>query len=128
MRCEPRRRSSGDFFWSLRTGTSPAGLNHLLSIWFAVSLVVAIVVTVWVEIRRKQLVTLQLRARPMKLPDFLHQSELASWPVCYQPSAPMLMLQGSRGYSLNLANTLAHLGAAYLIGLIALFVMLPVGR
>jgi hypothetical protein len=40
----------------------------------------------------------------------------------------MLMLKGSHGYSLNLANTLTHLGAAYLIGLVALFVMLPVGR
>jgi hypothetical protein len=128
--CDANRAvaAAGILFWSFRTGTSPAGLNHLLSIWFAVWLVVAIVVTVSVEIRRKQLVTLQLRARPMKLPDFLHQSELASWPVCYQPSAPMLMLKGSRGYSLNLANTLAHLGAAYLIGLIALFVILPVGH
>jgi len=74
------------------------------------------------------LVRLALRARPVKLPDFLHQSEMARWPVCYQPSAPMLMLKGAHGYSLNLANTLTHLGAAYLIGLVALLVMLPVGR
>lgn len=120
--------TAGILFWPIRISTSPAALNHLLSIWFAVWLVMAVVVTLWVEIRRKQLVTLQLRARPMKLPDFLHQSEIARWPVCYQPSAPMLMLKGSHGYSLNLANTLTHLGAAYLIGLVALFVMLPVGR
>jgi hypothetical protein len=120
--------SAGILFWPIRISTSPAGLNHLLSIWFGVWLVMAVVVTVWVEIRRKQLVTLQLRARPMKLPDFLHQSEIARWPVCYQPSAPMLMLKGSHGYSLNLANTLTHLGAAYLIGLAALLVMLPVSR
>jgi hypothetical protein len=40
----------------------------------------------------------------------------------------MLILKGARGYSLNLANKLTHLGAAYLIGLVALFVVLPVGR
>ncbi len=71
---------------------------------------------------------LALRARPVKLPDFLHQSEIARWPVCYQPSAPMLMLKGSHGYSLNLANTLAHFGAAYLVGLVAMVVMLPAGQ
>lgn len=120
--------SAGIVFWPIKISTSPAGLNHLLSIWFAACLVIAVVATVWVEIRRKQLVTLALRARPVKLPDFLHQSEIARWPVCYQPSAPMLMLKGSHGYSLNLANTLTHLGAAYLIGLVALAVMLPVGR
>ena len=69
-----------------------------------------------------------MRARPVKLPDFLHQSEIAKWPVCYQPSAPMLMLKGARGYSLNLANSLSHLGAAYLAGLVVLFELLPIGR
>ena len=120
--------SAGILFWPIKISASPAGLSHLLSIWFAVWLVIGVVGTVWVEISRKQLVTLALRACPVKLPDFLHQSEIARWPVCYQPSAPMLILKGARGYSLNLANKLAHLGAAYLIGLVALFVVLPVGR
>ena len=120
--------SAGILFWPIKISASPAGLSHLLSIWFAVWLVIGVVLTVWVEIRRKQLVTLALRACPVKMPDFLHQSEIARWPVCYQPSAPMLILKGARGYSLNLANKLTHLGAAYLIGLVALFVVLPVGR
>ena len=119
--------SAGIVFWPIKVSTSPAGLNHLLSMWFAGWLVIAVVATVWVEIRRKQLVTLALRARPVKLPDFLHQSEIARWPVCYQPCAPLLMLKGAHGYSLNLANKLTHLGAAYLIGLVALLAMLPVG-
>jgi hypothetical protein len=37
------------------------------------------------------------------------------------------MLKGAHGYSLNLANKLTHLGAAYLIGLVALLARLPVG-
>jgi hypothetical protein len=112
-------------FWPIEISSSPAVVNRLVSIWFAAWLGISIVATVWVEIKRKQLVSLGLRARPVKLPDFLQQSEIARWPVCYQPSAPMLMLKGARGYSLNLANTLTHLGAAYLAGLIALFAVLP---
>jgi hypothetical protein len=81
-----------------------------------------------VEIKRKQLVMVALRARPVKMPDFLHQSEIATWPVCYQPSAPMLILKGARGYSLNLANTLAHLGAAYVAGLVVLIVFMRMGH
>ena len=38
----------------------------------------------------------------------------------------MLILKGARGYSLNLANTLAYFGAAYLAGLIVLLTVLPV--
>ena len=82
----------------------------------------------WIEIKRKQLVDLALRARPVKLPDLLDQSEIARWPVCYQPSVPMLLLKGARGYSLNLANRLTHLGAAYLAGWVVLFVLLPKGH
>jgi len=120
--------SAAILFWPLRISASPAGLSHLLGAWFAVWLVIAVVIAIWVEIRRKQLVTLALRARPVKLPDFLHQSEIARWQVCYQPSAPMLILKGAHGYSLNLANALTHLGAAYLVGLVALFVLLPKGH
>jgi hypothetical protein len=120
--------SAAMLFWPIAISTSPADSNRLFVVWFAVWMGISVVATIWVEIKRKQLVKLALRARPVRLPDFLHQSEIATWPLCYQPSAPMLMLKGSRGYSLNLANTLTHLGAAYLIGLVALFVLLPVGR
>jgi len=43
-------------------------------------------------------------------------------------SAPMLILKGAHGYSLNLANTLAHLGATYLAGLVVLFALLQMGH
>lgn len=117
--------TAGIVFWAIKVSTSPAGLNRMTNIWIAGWILIAVVNTVWVEIRRKQLVKLALRARPVKLPDFLRQSEIARWPLCYQPSAPMLVLKGAHGYSLNLANRLAPIGAAYLAGLIALFVLLP---
>ena len=119
--------SAGILFWPIQLSISPAGLNRLLNMWFAVLLVIAVVSTVLVEIKRKRLVTLALRALPVKLPDFLSQSKIARWPVCYQPSAPMLILKGAHGYSLNLANTLTYLGAAYLAGLVALVAVLRFG-
>ena len=73
-------------------------------------------------------VKVALRARPVKMPDFLHESDIARWPICYQPTAAMLILKGAHGYLLNLANTLAHLGAAYVAGFVALIVFLHVGH
>jgi hypothetical protein len=40
----------------------------------------------------------------------------------------MLVLKGARGYSLNLANTLAQFGAAYLAGWVVLFAFLRMGH
>jgi hypothetical protein len=96
-------------FWPIKISVSPFGLNRLLEIWFAAWMVIAIAATIWVEIRRKHLVKVALRARPVKVPDFLGESEIAKWPVCYQPSAPMLVLKG----------------AAYLVGWVALIIFLP---
>ena len=120
--------AAGIVFWAFVMGRSRADFEHLFNIWFAIWLVITLVGTVWVEIKRKQLVTVALRARPVKLPDLMHESDIARWPVCYQPSAPMLILKGAHGYSLNLANTLAYLGAAYLAGLAVLIVLLRMGH
>ncbi|HEY2013806.1 MAG TPA: hypothetical protein VGH38_09920 [Bryobacteraceae bacterium] len=106
-------------------GRSPESLNRLSAIWFGASMAIGIVATVWVEIRRKQLVNLALRTHPVELPDLLDQSKIARWPVCYEPSVPMLILKGARGYSLNLANTFACVGAAWLVGLVTLLALLP---
>jgi hypothetical protein len=119
--------SAGIVFWPIVINTPPARWNRLVTIWFVAWVAISVVGTVWVEIRRRQLVTVALRARPVKLPDFLQQSEVARWPVCYQPTVPMLMLKGARGYSLNLANSLTHFGAAYLAGWVVLLALLPVG-
>lgn len=120
--------TAGIVFWSIAMRTSPADFDRVSRIWLAAWLVITVVATVVVEIKRKQLVTVALRARPVRMPDFLHESDIARWPVCYQPSAPMLILKGAHGYSLNLANTLAHLGAAYLAGLAVLIALLRMGR
>jgi len=56
----------------------------------------------------------------VKLPDLLRQAEIARWPICYQPSAPLLMLKGARGYSINLANTCTLVGLAYVAGFVVL--------
>lgn len=111
-------------FWPARLSVPDSLAGPLVTAWFVLWIAVGIVATVWVEIKRKQLVTLALGARPVTLPDFLHQREIARWPVCYQPAAPMLMLKGARGYSLNLANRLAQLSAAYVAGFAVLIFLL----
>lgn len=115
-------------FWPIALNASPAGLDRLRNIWFAIWLTVTVVGGVLVEIKRRQLAAMAARVRPVTLPDFLHQSDLARSPVCYQPSAPLLLLKGAHGYSLNLANGLAHLGAVYLAGLIVLFALFPLAH
>ncbi|MBZ5552787.1 MAG: hypothetical protein LAO21_08720 [Acidobacteriia bacterium] len=119
--------TAGILFWPILLSASPARLTRLSNVWTASWLVIGVVAAVWVEIKRKQLVTMALSVRPVKLPDLLHQAEVTRWPLCYQPSSPLLVLKGARGYSLNLANTLAHLGAAYMAGLMVLLVLLRTG-
>lgn len=114
-------------FWPIEIRTSAASLGRLMSVWLYAWLALGMVATVWVEIKRKQLVKMGLQARPAKLPDFLRQTEIARWPVCYLPAAPVLVLKGARGYSLNLANTMARLSAAYLAGLVVLVALLRWG-
>lgn len=115
-------------FWPLLLRTSPAHWTRLFNIWFALWIGVSIALTFWVEFERKRLRELDRRTRPAKLPDFLGESGNSRWPLCYQPSAPMLVLKGAYGYSLNLANTLAQIGAVYVAGLIALVALLRAGH
>lgn len=106
--------------------SAPGSMLEIIGIiTLSVLLVLGIVLGVWQEIRRKRILALALRAQPVKLPDFSGQSEVSGWPLCYQPSIPMIVLKGVRGYSLNLANQFTQLGAAYLVGLVTLCALLP---
>jgi len=115
-------------FWPLLLRTSPAQRSSLFNLWFLAWIGISVGLTIWHESERKRLRDLDRRARPMKLPDLLGQSESSRWPVCYQPSAPMLVLRGAHGYSVNLANTFAQLGAAYMAGFIVLIALLRTGH
>jgi hypothetical protein len=123
---EARRRyylASCDWYRALLTAQLVAWSLHpgpLTKVEFAVWLTITVVATVVVEIKRKQLAALTGRTRPVHVPDLLRQSEIARWPVCYQPAAPLLMLKGARGYSINLANTFALVGIAYVTGFVLL--------
>jgi hypothetical protein len=111
-------------FWPVMLSASPASRIRFAILSLAGWVAITIAAGVWQEITRKRLLKITLRARPVRLPDFM-ESNAPSWPLlCYQPSAPMLVLKGARGYSLNLANTMAYLGAAYLGGWALLFVVL----
>ncbi|HEY6252093.1 MAG TPA: hypothetical protein VI685_19215 [Candidatus Angelobacter sp.] len=106
--------------WPFLLSAPSATRESTAIIWLSGFLVIGAVMGIWQEVRRKRMLAVTLRARPVKLPDLLGQSEALRWPVCYQPSAPMAVLKGIHGYSLNLANQLTQLGAAYVAGLVVL--------
>jgi hypothetical protein len=112
--------------WPWTLGAYPGSSRHMFSGLFWTTLALTILGTVLVEWKRKQLVDASLRVRPVRFRDLLNQSGLARWPLCCQPSVPMMILRGARGYSLNLANSLTYLSAAYLAGMVALVTILHI--
>jgi hypothetical protein len=101
---------------------SPEHIRQFFTIWLAIWMVISLIVFVWGEIQRKKILAAALLVRPVKFPDFLGLSNAPNWPVCYQPSAPTLVLKGVRGYSVNFANALAQFGVLYLTTGVVLFV------
>jgi hypothetical protein len=102
---------------------SPQNASRYSAIGTAAAVALGLALLAWQEIRRKRLLQIALRVRPVRFPDLLSGSA-PGWPVCFQPSVPMLVLKGARGYSLNLANSLAQWSAAYLAGLAVLLALL----
>ena len=107
--------------------TAPALRMKVITVYWITMLAATLLLTIVHEKGRLAVVKANLRARPMKLPDFAH-AESSGRLLCYQPATPMLLIKGAHGYALNLANRLTQLGAAYLAGLIALFAILRMGH
>lgn len=111
-------------FWAIQSSPLLLNLDAFARIWLALALVAGIAVTIWMEVKRKKLAGVVSRAIPVALPQFIEQQSAARWPVCYQPSIPMLIIRGARGFSLNLANALSCLCVSYVIGFLLLFALL----
>lgn len=107
--------------WPFVLGMSPDHIRQFFTAWLAIWMAISLILIVWGEIQRKKILAAALRVRPVKFPDFLGLSNAPNWPVCYQPSAPTLVLKGTRGYSLNFAHALTQFGALYLTTGVALF-------
>ncbi len=115
---------TGIVFWPVLLSLPQRLFLPFRETWGAVWLVLLIAAAIWTEIRRKQLVNLNLKARPVRLPDLSGNRDAARWPLCWQPGIPMLVLKNDWGYSLNLGNTLTFIGMAYLAGMaVLLFVV-----
>lgn len=110
--------------WPFLLKMSPASRSNLSTALWISFLAIGVALMIWQEMMRKKVLSVMLLARPMKLPNLLGQADGANWPLCYQPSIPMLVLKGARGYSVNLANRLAQLSVAYVAGLAVLMVFL----
>jgi hypothetical protein len=63
------------------------------------------------------------KVKPVRMPDFSGAGARASWPVCFEPEVPRLVLEGERGYSVNLANTAAYFAVVYGVGMVGLMVV-----
>jgi hypothetical protein len=133
---EERRRYYVKFWdWSRAASVSTLALwpffialpqptaDRLTTAWLATWLVASVIATVLVEIKRKQIANLTVLAAPVPMPD-LRAADGPAWPVCYQPSAPALMLKSARGYSLNIGNSIAKFSAAYVVGFAVLMFVL----
>ncbi len=113
--------------WPVLLSSSPTTRERVLTFSWIITLAITVVMGVWQEMERRRVLKAVLRALPARMPDFLHADDSRGL-VCYQPGAPMLLIRGARGISLNLANKLMHLGAAYVAGLIALFALLRISH
>ena len=100
-------------FWPVWISAPASIADRLLGVWLTTCLIWGTIGTVWVEIERKRIVRLALLAQPATLPDFRQDAAVARWPVCYEPSAPVLMLKGARGYSLQPGPTVSRSSAPH---------------
>lgn len=114
---------SSMLMWPVFITVSKPAADRLVAAWLAACVVLGILATVLVEIKRKQVANLASRTRPVPLPD-LFGSGGTAWPFCYEPSAPALMLRSPRGYSLNVGSGLAQFTAVYIVGFAVLVFVL----
>lgn len=97
--------------------------DRLMNIWLAIWIVLGVVTTVIIEIKRKHVADIGALATPVALPHLL-AADGPAWPVCYEPAAPALMLRGARGHSFNVGSSLAKYTAAYIAGFALLLFVL----
>jgi hypothetical protein len=95
----------------------------LLRGWEILMAILCVWLGIWTEVKRKQVAEAGAKVKPVRMPDLSGAGERASWPVCFEPEVPMLVVQGERGYSVNLANTAAYLALAYAVGMVGLLMV-----
>lgn len=105
--------------WPFFIALPRAASDRLMNVWLAIWMVLGAITTVIIEIKRKQVASFTALATPVPLPDLLATGRPA-WPVCYEPSAPALVLRSAHGNSLNFGSGLAKFTAAYVVGFVLL--------
>jgi hypothetical protein len=121
--CNRVAATLGICIYAMSLGTPAAWYDALMKGWGGFWLGLCVCLGVWTEIKRKQLAEIGAKVKPVRMPDLSGFAAKASWPVCFEPSVPVLVLEGERGYSVNLANTAAYLALTYLAGMVALMMM-----
>jgi hypothetical protein len=107
-----------------------AGIALIAILYFNVTLlavVTGVVLTGWVTwywIRLRRFMKLYTSTGPIRLPGALEPEPALPPMLCYRPQTPLSFVKGARGWAINLANRRSQVGVAYLIGLIAVGVLL----
>jgi hypothetical protein len=80
--------------------------------------------TIWYWRRVRSFMETYRRALPVILPSALEPEASVPPMICFRPNTPLSFVKGTRGWALNLANRRSQVGVAYLIGLVAVPVLL----
>lgn len=110
--------------WPLSFAFSRAAANRFITSYVLVTIGISFIMTVWHERRRKEMLELVKRVKPIFMKDSLDEGANSSYLLCYRPDAPLTLIKGVRGYALNLANSRTQVGVAYLAGFVTLIVLL----
>lgn len=98
--------------------------DRFMTGYVLVTIGISFIMTVWQERRRKEMLELVKRVRPIFMKDSLEDGAGTSRLLCYRPETPVSLIKSARGYALNLANSRTQLGAAYIAGFVTLVVLL----
>ncbi len=120
--------TAGICFWPILLSVPAMWFALLTKAWLWTWLGLCVAGSIWVEVLRKRIAEVQVRARPVQMPDLMGAGQRARWPLCFEPAAPLPIVKGMRGYSLNLAHTVSYVGAGYLLGMAALLHFARMGR
>jgi len=82
--------------------------------------------TVWMIQATHTFLAQARRARPVKLAQLESGEGHSGRVVWYRSGNPIMLVRGVRGYALNLASARTQVGAAYLAGLVAIWVLVVV--
>jgi hypothetical protein len=79
----------------------------------------------WYARQARRVIALYTAAKPAKLPSLLEPEQGVPPMICFRSATPLSFVKGARRWALNLGNSRAQVGIAYIVGLAAVRTLLP---